>query len=176
MPAAARRRFLRLSLNQGLGWAVLIGVSGALGGCGLRLRQRPALAFQKLYLQGFRVGSPLELALRSALPKQLSIVPARGDAQVVLLVLEDRREKSVAASTSAGQVRDFQLRLRFRFQLTTPTGRVLTPPAELVQSRDLSWREDLALGKMDEEDRLYQAMQDDIVDQVLWRMSGLKDV
>ena len=77
----------------------------------------------------------------------------------------------MVASTAAGQVRELQLRVRFEFQLTSPGGRLLIPPTELLLSRDMSYSESVALAKAQEEAELVAAMQADIVQQVLRRLA-----
>ena len=61
-------------------------------------------------------------------------------AEVVLDSLGDARERSVAASTAAGQVREVTLRVRLRFRAATPQGRLLLPPADLLLTRDMNGR------------------------------------
>jgi LPS-assembly lipoprotein len=93
---------------------------------------------------------------------------------VVLQALADVREKSVVASTAAGQVREFQLRLRFAFRADTPAGRALIAPAELLLTRDLSYNETATLGKQMEEAELFREMQADVVAQVLRRLAAVR--
>ena len=95
-------------------------------------------------------------------------------ADVVLQATEEGRERSVVASTSAGQVREMQLRLRLNFRAQTPDGRQLIAPAELLLSRDLLFTETAALGKQQEEDELFRDMQSDVVRQVLRRLAAVK--
>jgi LPS-assembly lipoprotein len=168
----ARRRRLLL---RGLHLALLAG-TGALAGCGFTLRQPPALSFRSIALQGFAPRSPLKTELERRLAAQPSLVlapdPAR--AEVVLHVLEDRRERSVVASTAAAQVRELQLRIQFHFRVDTPSGRELLPRAELLLKRDMSTSETAALAKAQEEEELYREMQSDIVGQVLRRLASVR--
>jgi LPS-assembly lipoprotein len=154
----------------------LLAATGALllGGCGFELRRPPELHFQRVMLQGFDARSPLADELRRSLAGVAQVVNTPADAQVVLESLADRRERSVVASTAAGQVRELQLRVRFRFRVVTPAGRDLLPPDELMQSRDMSYNETNALAKEQEEAQLYRAMQSDIVAQVMRRLSTAK--
>ncbi len=71
--------------------------------------------------------------------------PARAD--VVLEALEDERQRVVVASTAGGQVRELQLRTRLVFRLSTPKGRSLIPPTELLLTRDMSYTETLGPGQ-----------------------------
>ncbi len=141
----------------------------ALAGCGFQLRRPPTLNFASLQLVGFPVRSPFTEELRRAIEASGStrVVESVAQAQVVLEALEDQRDKSVAAQTAAGQVREFTLRTRLTFRLRTPAGRALIPGTELLLSRDMSYNETNALAKAQEEAMLYRAMQRDIVDQVM---------
>lgn len=142
-----------------------------LGGCGFRLRETPPMPFARIALSGFPPKSPLEAELRERLGASAEVVDTPAQADVVLHAVKARRERSVVASTGAGQVRELQLRLGFEFRLSSPGGRELIPPTDLLLSRDMSYSETVALGKAQEEGELYAAMQSDIVQQVLTRLS-----
>jgi LPS-assembly lipoprotein len=147
-----------------------------LGGCGFELKRSPELRFRTLQLVGFGPRSPLATELRTSVNATTTtvVVDAMTQAQVVLEALTDAREKSVVASSAAGQVTEFQLRTRFRFRLRTVAGRELIPPTEILQSRDLSYTESVALAKEQEEATLYRSMQADIVSQVMRRLASVQ--
>lgn len=147
-----------------------------LAGCGFELRRAPELHFSSIALTGFRPRSPLADELRTSIDASTTtrVVEAPAQAQVVLEALGDVREKSVVASTTAGQVRDFQLRARFNFRLRNNADKELIPPTEIEQRRDLSYSETVALAKQQEEAFLYRAMQSDIVAQVMRQLAALK--
>jgi LPS-assembly lipoprotein len=149
-----------------------------LAGCGFELRRAPELRFHTVLLSGFRPGSPLadELKRNIAASTTTRVVDAAAQAQVILEALTDVREKSVVASTAAGQVREVQLRARLNFRLRTAAGRELIAPTEIVLSRDMSYNESAALAKEHEEAFLYRAMQSDIVAQVLRRLAAVQGV
>ena len=151
----------------------LLGLAGlaTLGGCGFALRQTPPLPFTRIALTGFADRSALGTELRERLASSAQVVDTPGQAEVVLQVQTDRREKSVVASTAVGQVRELQLRLKFSFRLVTPGGRQLLPATELLLSRDMSYTETHALAKAQEEAEIYAAMQSDIVQQVLRQLA-----
>jgi LPS-assembly lipoprotein len=145
-----------------------------LAGCGFELRRPARLPFSSIALSGFAPRSPLADELRRQLQQQVRVLPAPDKADIVLQALDDSREKSVVASTSAAQVREFQLRLKFNFRATTPAGRLLIPRVELLLSRDLSYTEVQALAKESEEVELYREMQADVVAQVLRRLAAVQ--
>lgn len=159
---------------------VLAGLTGlvaaGLGGCGFALRGTPKLRFASIALTGFAAHSPLlhELQRRLEQQQQLTVLATPDRAEVVLQALVDARERSIVASTSAAQVRELQLRLRFSFRAQTPSGRELIPRAELMVARDLSYQESAALAKQHEEAELFSDMQDEMVLQVLRRLATVQ--
>jgi LPS-assembly lipoprotein len=144
-----------------------------LAGCGFQRRQAPRLGFASVALTGFAPRSPLAEELRKQLGLQVQVLETPDKAEVVLHALADARERSVVASTSAAQVRELQLRLKFHFRAHTPGGRELIPRAELLLSRDLSYSETAALAKEQEEAELFREMQSDVVGQVLRRLAAV---
>ncbi len=155
--------------------AAVAGLAGlGLSGCGFALRQPPRLSFGSLAFTGFAPRSPLEQELRSAVRAQIPVFDAAPRAEVVLHALQDRRERSVVASTASAQVRELQLRVRFEFRAQTPGGRELLPRALLLLTRDMSYGETAALAKDQEEAELFREMQSDVVAQVLRRLASIK--
>lgn len=146
----------------------------AVAGCGFQLRRAPQLPFTRMALQGFSPRSPMLEELRRTLAPTVEVVEDIGRSEAVLVALVDRREKSVNASTAAGQVRGVQLRVRLDFRLTTPAGRELIGETALVVARDMTYSENIALAKEQEENQLFEAMQTDIVMQLMRRISQLK--
>ena len=143
-------------------------------GCGFELRRPPDLPFSRLALAGFAPRSPLADELKRTLAQTVQVVEQVNQAEAVLQSLVDRREKSVTASTAAGQVRGIQLRVRFEFRLVTPGGREYIPDTVLQLARDMSYSETFALAKEQEEQQLYAAMQTDIVQLLMRRLAEVK--
>ncbi|MFG6460496.1 LPS assembly lipoprotein LptE [Roseateles sp. DXS20W] len=147
----------------------------ALAGCGFELRREPELPFKTLALTGFQPDSPLAAGLRRQVkrtPVQLLDDPAR--AQVVLEVLQEHRDRTVVASTSVGQVREWQLRLNFDYLIRTADGELLVPKVELRLARDMNYTETTALAKEQEAANLYGAMHSDAIAQVMRRLAAVK--
>jgi LPS-assembly lipoprotein len=146
-----------------------------LAGCGFQLRQAELLPMRSIALVGFKPDSPIQLALQRELERAgVALRQNPAQAEVVFDVLADAREKTVAASTAFGQVRELQLRVRLRFRVATPAGKLLLPPSDLLLTRDMSYSETAALAKQQEEAMLYRAMDEDIVAQVLNRLASVK--
>lgn len=154
--------------------AVLLGLT-ALAGCGFELRHEPELPFKTLALTGFPPDSPLALGLKRQIkrtPVQLVDDPSR--AQVVLEVTREIRDRTVVASTTVGQVLEWQLRLQFDYLIRTAAGELLVPKVELRLSRDMNYTETAALAKEQEATNLYNAMHSDAIAQVMRRLAVVK--
>ena len=151
-----------------------------LAGCGFRLRGALKLPFASLrsnLSERSEIGRELRMQLAASGVQLLGPAPAGQPPQPVdveLTVLTEQRERAVVGVTATGQVRELQLRVRFKFRLRSGKGRDLIDDTELLQERDLSYDEALALGKQVEEDLLYREMQSDIVRQLLRRLAAVK--
>ena len=95
-------------------------------------------------------------------------------AQLVLDVGNEQRDKVVVGVNSSGQVREFQLRLRVTLQLRNAQGKELIDGAEILQQRDMSYNETAALAKEAEEVLVFRDMQTDIVQQILRRLAAVQ--
>lgn len=174
--AAERRALLR-----GLAGAGVVLSSGLLAGCGFALRQAPKFAFDSVRVSNYE-NTPVSRALQRALAASdirvlsSSSPAAQAAAQVVLAVLVDQRERAVVGQTAAGQVRELQLRTRFRFSLSTAAGKSLIESTEMLLERDISFTETAALAKASEEYMLFNDMQGDIVQQVMRRLAAVKSL
>ncbi len=149
----------------------------ALAGCGFRLRGVPEFAFRSLYINA-PPASPLARELRRTLQGAggtlvlLTDAAQMPQAEAVFDLLQEQQERSVVGLTASGQVRELQLRLRIKFKLRTPAGDELIPETELLQQRDISYSETIALAKEAEEALLYRNMQTDLVQQLMRRLAA----
>lgn len=144
-----------------------------LGGCGFRLRGSQRFAFSTLAILP-NPGGALAAELRRSVGDQVQLLAADApltQAQVVLDILQELREKTAVGVNTSGQVREFQLRIRVRFRIRTAQGEALAPDAEILQQRDISFSESAVLAKEAEETLLYRDMQTDIVQQLLRRLA-----
>lgn len=164
--SSASRRSLLLS--------AAVSAVGTLAGCGFQLRREPPLPFRSIALTGFATRSPLMVELKQALARQVQVLEAPANAEVVLQAMADARERSIVAQTATAQVREMQLRVKLQFRAHTPAGRELVPASTLLLARDLSYNEGIALAKQLEEGELFREMQSDIVLQVLRRLAAVK--
>jgi LPS-assembly lipoprotein len=152
----------------------------AWGRAALHCASRPTTLFAR-----FTCPCPAGSSLRAPLTRSLEfssnvrVLAEAGDLQsadVVLEIPSEMREKVVAGLNAAGQVREFQLRLRMRFRLRTPRGAELIPMTELLLEREIGYAESAALAKEEEELLLYREMRQDMLQQILRRLAAVKDL
>ena len=166
-----RRTTLALLGQAGLLSGAVLGLSA----CGFKLRGSQVFAFSSLAVMP-QPGGPLAVELRRSFGSAVKVLPADAplaQAQVVLDILQELREKVVVGTNSSGQVRELQLRLRLKFKARTPQGKELLPETEIVLQRDLSFNESVVLAKDAEEALLYRDMQSDLVQQLMRRLAAL---
>lgn len=160
-------------------WLAVLPSTLALSACGFRLRGVPQFAFQSLYLSAPNT-SPLARELQRTLAGSTTALqvwrePAQlPQAQVVFELLQEQNERTVVGLNASGQVRELQLRLRIKFRLRNQKGDELIEPTELLQTRDISYSETIALAKEAEEALLYRNMQSDLVQQLLRRLAAVR--
>lgn len=172
----------RLTLAAGV-----IGLLGTTSGCGFKLRHGYSMAFKTIQLTGFAGNSPLAAELARALEASgvdvvdstLAATTAAGTSSVpsshiVLDGLADRRDTTAATTTAYGQIRDLTLGTMVRFQVKRGDGSVLLPPADVALNSSMTYNEKDALSKQDESESLHRAMQSDIVNQILRRLSAIR--
>ncbi len=149
----------------------------ALSACGFQLRQAPDFAFRSIHVgvpDSSALGNELKRSIASSGKVQVLPAAQMASADVVLDVVTELREKVVVGVNASGQVREFQLRLRYSFRLRGRDGKELIPVTELLQQRDISFNESAVLAKEAEEALLYRDMQTDIVQQLMRRLAAVR--
>ena len=149
---------------------------GVLAGCGFRLRGSYTFRFSSLYLATSTspVSQDLRLTLEGAGVRVLNERMPREQADVVLELLGEQRQRVVVGRSASGQVREMQLRIVMRFRVFTPQGVELIADTELAQQRDISYNEAQALAKEGEEALLFRDMQSDLVQQLMRRLAAVQ--
>lgn len=169
-------------MNRRLFALGLVGAVGGigLGACGFKLRGTFDYAFKTLYIdvnEASLVGKALIREL--TLEKQVTLFTDPADkarAEAVLILDTEQRERAITAINSAGQVRELQLRLRVNFKLLNASGKEVIPDSQVVQQRDVSYNETVALGKESEEELLYKDLLEDVVQQLQRRLATLRSM
>lgn len=168
---------MRIDRRNALRWIVTAGAASLLGACGFQLRgtNQTALPFKTIYL-GFPDNSPLGTELRRYIQSggSTTVVRTPQQAEAILDVLSETREKIILSLNSQGRVREYSLYYKFNFRLRDNPGKILLAPTQIVLKRDISFNESQVLSKEAEEALLYRDMQSDLVQQILRRLAALK--
>lgn len=147
----------------------------ALTSCGFKLRGAQQLQFETIYL-GFGPNSPLggELARNIRAGTSTRVVDAAAQAQAVLEVLGEGRERDVLSVNAQGRAREFTLRQRLAFRLHDGKGSDLIGPTQIVISREVAFDDAQALAFESQAALMYREMQSDLVQQLLRRLAAVK--
>ena len=161
-------------------WLMSAALTAGLAGCGFELRKPPSYAFKTLY-SSIPVMSPFGIKLKRSLESsgQVEVIsdPREAErAQVIFDQLFELREKVVVGRTATGAIREFQLRLGYRFRVRSKNGIELIPDTEITLNRDINFNETGALSKESEEALLYKDMENDLVLQIQRRLAAIRQI
>jgi LPS-assembly lipoprotein len=148
----------------------------ALTACGFKLRGLiSSLPFETIYIAaplGNPIGPDLERAINSS--TTTSIVRKKEDAEAILHIISATNDKRILSLSGGGDVREFELIYRLNSRLVDTKGKEIIPANEIVLTRILPFLNTQVLAKLAEEKLLYENMQQDAVQQLIWRLAALK--
>lgn len=161
-------------------WLISTAFTAGLAGCGFELRKPPRYAFETLF-SSIPIVSPFGVKLKRSLESsgQVEVITDGRQierAQIIFDQLFELREKVVVGRTSTGAIREFQLRLRYRFRVRSRNGIELIPDTEILLTRDINFNETGALSKESEEALLYKDMENDLVLQLQRRLAAIRQI
>lgn len=133
------------------------------------------MSLNKIYLAvppNSAVGAEIARNLRAA--GNVTLVGDRKQAQGIVELLGETRDREVLAVNAQGRAREFTLRLTTRFRVVAPDGTELLAPLTLSARRDISINDADILAREQEEVLLYRDMQSDIVRQMINRIAAIR--
>jgi LPS-assembly lipoprotein len=164
-------------LNKFTRWFSILLLAMLLAGCGFQLRgstPETRLGFESLYLDA-PVGTPLERDLRTVLRASSTQLTADAkSAPVTLRVLSQDQEKKVLTLNAQGKVREFSLTYRVRFEVADASNKKLLQPPEIALQSILSYSEEQALAKEQEERMTFEDLRRDAVAQIMRQLARVK--
>lgn len=148
-----------------------------LAGCGFHLRGTLSgnLPYKTMYIalpETADVRIWLERYINAA--GSTEIVDDTKLADATFQQLTDTRQKTILSVNAQGRVREYRLQLTYRFQVVNAKGQVLVPPNEVNLSRDITFDDSNILAKDLEEGLLWRDMNNDLVNQIMRRLSIIK--
>ncbi|WP_434513882.1 LPS assembly lipoprotein LptE [Dechloromonas sp. ARDL1] len=103
-----------------------------------------------------------------------TIVDDAKSADAVFQQLSDTRQKTILSVNAQGRVREYRLQLDYRFRVVNQKGQILVPPNEINLTRDITFDDSNVLAKDLEEGLLWRDMNNDLVNQIMRRLSIIK--
>jgi LPS-assembly lipoprotein len=141
-----------------------------LAGCGFELRGQAALPFNKAYVDAAQ-SSILGGMLKKQLEQHSKLVTVRSQADIVIKLADESREKSILTLSSAGKVQEYRLVHKIAVSVTDPKDKEILPPVTLQQTRDFSYNSQQALATDAFEASLHHDMDEQILQQIMRRLA-----
>ncbi|MFZ2973260.1 MAG: LPS assembly lipoprotein LptE [Ferribacterium limneticum] len=155
--------------------ALIIAV--ALAGCGFHLRGVGSgnLPYKAMYIalpDTADVNIWLQRYIKAS--GSTEIVEDAKTADAIFQQLGDSRLKTILSVNAQGRVREYRLQMTYTFRIVNQKGQVLVPPNEVALTRDISFDDSNILAKDLEENLLWRDMTNDLVNQIMRRLSIIK--
>ena len=156
--------------------ALALLLAAIVAGCGFQLRGANSnLPYKTLYIalpETADVRIWLQRYIRAT--GQTTLVDSPKDADAVFQQLQDGRIKTILSVNAQGRVTEYRLQLDYRFRVVDATGRELVAPNDINLSRDITFSDSNILAKDLEEGLLWRDMNNDLVSQIVRRLSLIK--
>nr|MBL8411079.1 hypothetical protein [Dechloromonas sp.] len=150
-----------------------------LAGCGFHLRGATSgnLPYKTMYIalpDTADVRIWLERYISAAGSTEILDDDRQKEAEAIFQQLGDNRQQTILSVNSQGRIREYRLQLNYRFQVVNQKGQVLVPPNEIALSRDMTSDDSNVLAKDLEAALLWRDMNNDLVNQIMRRLSIIK--
>jgi LPS-assembly lipoprotein len=145
-----------------------------LAACGFQLRGKAVLPFEAIYIEGGNPALVADLKRAVGSGSRTRVVATPPEAQAILKITGEEREKRILSLSGAGRVREYLLVYRIAFRVNDRQNRQMLPEQRIELHRDMTYDDTLVLSKESEEAMLYLDMQQDIVSQILRRLGAAK--
>jgi LPS-assembly lipoprotein len=153
----------------------IIAAALLLSACGFALRGAVNFPFASIFIS-YPDGTPLSYEIKRSLVANgaTRIATKAKDADVVLEILGESRDKKIVAINGQGRVRAYTLSYGTSFRVINAVGKEFIAPTAIRFERPMTYTEAAALAKENEEAMLYRDMQNDAVRQMMRRLAAMK--
>ncbi len=152
-------------------------LAAIVAGCGFQLRGTLSsnLPYKTLYIS-LPETSDVRIWMQRYIKatNQTKIVDSAKDAEAVFEQLQDTRVKTILSVNAQGRVREYRLQLDYKFRVVNARGQELVGSNEINLSRDITYDDSTVLAKDLEEGLLWRDMNNDLVNQIIRRLSIIK--
>jgi len=148
-------------------------ITFVLAACGFQLRGTADLTFKNLYIQGSQLTLSRDLE-RQLKANGVKIVQKSEDAEVLLELMSESSQRRIMSLSGGGLVREFELLYFLNYRIRDANNPLWGPVQTIRGRRDVSYNDNVLLGKAEEEARLNQDMRNDAVRELLKRLTAYK--
>lgn len=145
-------------------------------GCGFHLRGDSELSplLSQTYLQGIAPYSQLGIGLKRRLEAHgITVTSVPEGATALLSITYNQLQRQVLSVESTGKVQEYALKYVLQFQVTNSKGEVLLPSQRLELMRQYLFDQSSVISAGEQEKLLRETLQNDMVQQILWRLEAL---
>ncbi len=154
---------------------LLLFITLSLSACGFHLRGQAGMPFASLYLDATNPNTAMIAELRDNLiANNVTLVKSADQADIVLHIVSEQSEKQILSLAGSGRVSEFQLRYTVSLRADDLKHQDWIPAEEVVLRRDYSYDDTQILAKEQEEALLVKNMRNDMVQQIVRRLSRAK--
>jgi LPS-assembly lipoprotein len=145
----------------------------SLAACGFHLRGTTDVSFRSIFIQGNTLIISKNLK-KSLTTNGVQVLSSTDGAELLLEMVGEENEKRILSLAGTGTVNEFELFYRVHYR-TKANGAEIWSTVQTVEARrDYSYSDANLLAKQSEEKRLNENMQQDVVSNLLRRLSALK--
>lgn len=148
--------------------------AGALAGCGFHLRGEMQLPFRTVHVIGTensRVVSDLRRQLRL---NNVEVLDQPKGADLIIRITQMTQGRDILSLDAGGKAREYRLRYVLGYSLEKPDGKTVRTTSKISARREYTFDTRQLLAKTQEESILYRDMEDDVVRQLMRRLSTVK--
>jgi LPS-assembly lipoprotein len=144
-----------------------------LTGCGFQLRGSYNLPWETLHI-GLPENTELYFLIKRGIEagSLTKVVTDAKQANASLVILRNDQHKSILSLSAKGLVREFQLTRTLSYRIQDASGKELIPINQIILQRDLTFDDERIFAKEAEEVMIWREMQQDMVQQLLRRLSA----
>ena len=158
------------------GLMVVVGLV-ILSGCGFHLRGEASLpeSLKTMYLQGVNTQQGFGLELKRTLMRNgVTVLPDYQKGAAVLTILKQRINRRVLSVGSNAKVSEYELDGEVQYQVNDGAGKVVSQPQTLEAQRNYEFDQNQVLAMDEQESMLRHEIYQQIVQNILRRLSALK--
>jgi len=141
--------------------------------CGFHLRGSSDIQFKSIFIQGNTLTISKDLKKYLTLNK-IQILPSADKAEVLLELVGEDNEKRILSLAGEGTVNEYELYYRISYRTKLINQALWSEESTIESRRDFTFSNAAVLSKQTEERKLNEGMQQDVVNNLVRRLSALK--